>query len=1455
MRSTLVKRREESMTRKAALSLFIACCQVLSGTAPALAQFRAGHAPAGAAPVRAVAPLAAPAPAPVLNPALPGGIRALGGLAAPTLSNPSVAAAAAPAAVAAPAAAAARAAAIPSVLPAAAPAQTGAAAPRASDAALPRDSARSPVSVLQAAGEFANAVSKPAKGSEVAGRSRKVFDGGAKAEGSGAPAVSGLGGVRASGGGPGGLLPSGGGSDDGSPSEGPRSELSFRALKDGSDVLAHLPRTLVVNDAFGGPASDADVRRLQALIDRGVHVVFLTDRPERGAGSADEVLLSRLRPGKDNPVAVASYSGARISFVEAAQGGARWTVASEAGAFEARELERFGAAAAKALSSLRVAGAVEADGSAPFAHTMRLPAGVPAAELEGVRKAFLAKFNASMRASGLPYRAAPDPADPRAAVVRSMSQPLALGRLAKALETRFAAEDLGARGREAQLLAGADLRELVASAPGAVPDAFLKASLAAPEGAAALSDALAAVSGEKALPAAEVSMTDLRSHIDFWKPQFKDAGGKGKSGGLGQFGLYTWKVLHGLLTDFYVDTAQAGKRYPSLKLLLEELDRRWAGATGDKAFDSFRRRKGRDASGEYLRHARTFVTNFWNREVGDFALAKDEIRANLMTEGSVFTSVPLRSPFTGRRYDLGVSVDRVMKLDTARGRELSATVYRFGREEGTEGDTANARAVALAVLRAYGRKGTDLRWHQQSVTGPAISRIVVQVEYLKRSRTYDFSPEELLAIEADGTLTQGPEVLALIAAVEREQGDAAYLKSLKKAGKRAASPSWGGDEWAQKGGALRALFAQYHPAVDRSATGFRGAAGRTAPAEPARPAVLDEPIRFPAEPLPQAVLEDGSNIEGVTAAPRVVFIEDVFEGPASETTVAYVQKLIDRGAHVVFMTARPHMGAGSADEVLLSRLKVSQKNPPIVVSYNGARIALHSHAKDPKPYIADSDAFAPEALAAFKEAAAAVSKELKLVGLAEAAAPSEAAAFQYTLRLPDSLPASELDTARKAVVRRFIGALARAGLSYTLQAHPDDARLLWVRSQPLRLSLERVFEALDTRFKGEDLLANPMTFLVLGDSKRSLKLSTAWPKGVTFRPASGDADVSMQIGVVLGDLTRKPVGVKLGEIRQWDEYWAPMLLRRGGGRPAPGSDAKAGGGTWAADRGYNGPMGMFTGSLFYRLMPALIENIWRGQDRLTTLTQGEKLLRQMWNKPVQHGVFVSRKQAALMQEAGWKERSSGYLERALAIFRETYNRMFEHYSEAAADIMHNLAGLTSDGHSLITVPFVAGNTLYRVLTRLPRLMKHDTPEGRVLTVHAHRTGKQPFEGDGDSVYARTLAMAMLVGFSQPGPDGAWHDGWAEGPRIAKLHVRFEYKDGGLDLYFNPNDFFSVLPNGKLRQGPIVREIANTIERMRADKEFQEHYQAEVEEAKPEDLKKARTAKAKTEGKTKTGGKP
>ncbi|PCI37239.1 MAG: hypothetical protein COB53_07140 [Elusimicrobia bacterium] len=996
--------------------------------------------------------------------------------------------------------------------------------------------------------------------------------------------------------------------------------------------------------------------------------------------------------------------------------------------------------------------------------------------------------------------------------------------------------------------------------PQSVPGVFRNAAVldAADAGTqASLLDAV--VEGSEAAPV-DVSMSNMRQYLDFWRPVLGRSGKTAKSKGntsAGRFGLFTWQVLHDLVTDFYVDTARAGTKYTNFGKFRESLRMRWAGKSKDGKFQRYRgTAKGRTANSEYLRHAERFAENFWQREVGDYRTAQLDIRENLMTEGKVYTQVPLRSPFTGQTYNLGVSIDRVMKIDSAQGRELNATIYRFGKQAATDGDEAQARAVALAVLRGYGRKGLDLKWHQGSIEGPVLARITVQIEYLKRARIFDFTPEELLKIEADGSISQGPKALELVNEIESAQADFKYMASNKKKSKTVASTEWEGSEWDVKGAALSNVFGGYYPDAKTSdrIRPFLSEADALRPQpkdeRPKQIEILDSKIDWPANAIvPDPIDEDGTQIQDdIEATPRVVFIEDVFDAPAREATVDRVQRLINAGAHVVFMTARPHKGPNSADTILLDRLKVGQANPVMVVSHNGGRIALHSRAKVSKPYIEDSRAFTKENLKTFGEVADTLSGDL------ETEFEVEASPFQYDMWIPDSVSDKNLASVRSKLIRGFNASMKAEGLQYTIQKHPDNPRQLWVRSQPMRVSLNRVFQAIDKRFAGEELLTRPETFLVIGDSKRSLKLSKAWPKLTTFRSAKNESEIFDYLGNVLGDRKQKQVGVKLGEIRSYSEFWEQMLERRAGNFGSGGHQSAS---MTEEERRYHGPLAMFTGSIFYKLMPELFENVWRGQARNTSRSHAMKRLRDMWRSPEKEGVFVSKRQAIVMSEPGWKTRSRGYLDRALALFGEIYDRTFEHYSDTASDIMHNMAALATDRQSLITLVFKSGGKIYKVFTRLPRLMKHDTEAGRVLSVIAYRTGKEPFEGDGGGIYAKTLAMAVLAGFAQPGNDGQWHDGWAQGPRIAKLHIRLEYKQGARDLYFDPSDFFKIMPNGSYRQGVVVKEIANTIERMRADEEFQEHFKAENEKATDEEVKEAKkkaTAAAKKAAVLKKGGK-
>jgi len=244
----------------------------------------------------------------------------------------------------------------------------------------------------------------------------------------------------------------------------------------------------------------------------------------------------------------------------------------------------------------------------------------------------------------------------------------------------------------------------------------------------------------------------------------------------------------------------------------------------------------------------------------------------------------------------------------------------------------------------------------------------------------------------------------------------------------------------------------------------------------------------------------------------VVFLLDVFDKPASEKTIQYIDKLVDAGVHVVFLTWRPHKGAGSADEILLSGLKHSRTNPILVVSYNGGRIALHSKAQNPTPVTPDAGAFRAENIEFFRGINAKVQKALGLSGLDEQALPAVENALTYMVRLPDSMGDLEAFMVRARLISRYNQALRGAGLPYKMEAHPDDARLARMASLPMRFSIDRVMDALDQQFRGEGLADNPSKFLLLTDSKKSPRLSLSFPPQVEIQVVGNAEDVENAIG-------------------------------------------------------------------------------------------------------------------------------------------------------------------------------------------------------------------------------------------------------------------------------------------------------------------------------------------------------
>src|SRR5262249_38685530 len=140
--------------------------------------------------------------------------------------------------------------------------------------------------------------------------------------------------------------------------------------------------------------------------------------------------------------------------------------------------------------------------------------------------------------------------------------------------------------------------------------------------------------------------------------------------------------------------------------------------------------------------------------------------------------------------------------------------------------------------------------------------------------------------------------------------------------------------------------------------------------------------------------------------------------PASPQTVQYIEKLLDSGVHLVFLTWRPQKGPGSAEEILLSQLKQHRSNPIMVVSFNGGKISLHGRAANPKSIIEDVGGFTEEQLSGIRKIAPKVQKALGLSEvLEEQALPSVESAFSYVVELPASVAKADLPLLRAKMIR------------------------------------------------------------------------------------------------------------------------------------------------------------------------------------------------------------------------------------------------------------------------------------------------------------------------------------------------------------------------------------------------------------------------------------------------------
>jgi len=266
-------------------------------------------------------------------------------------------------------------------------------------------------------------------------------------------------------------------------------------------------------------------------------------------------------------------------------------------------------------------------------------------------------------------------------------------------------------------------------------------------------------------------------------------------------------------------------------------------------------------------------------------------------------------------------------------------------------------------------------------------------------------------------------------------------------------------------------------------------------------------------------------------------------------------------------------------------------------------------------------------------------------------------------------------------------------------------------------------------------------------------------------------------------------------------------------------------------------LSMFVGTVINRLMAKIYENIRNGQHQFTATPWAlQKQLEAMWRKPIENGVYVNKKLAIALATTP-SEVKRGYLEKASAFVSNFYSRELANYPAAAAHVELNLVSLNTDRKSSIMLEFKSNATgkIYKIYTRIPRVMRQRTGDGVTLTAYGYRTGKETAD-EGEEFLSRMYALALLKGHARKGPDGKWHQGAPDGPVITKLVVQFERHTSARIKVYAASEFEMLEENGML-EGPIVREITSAIERMEADPEYQQYYKEHEEEATKEDLKK------------------
>ncbi|MDE2292806.1 MAG: hypothetical protein KGL53_12050, partial [Elusimicrobia bacterium] len=325
------------------------------------------------------------------------------------------------------------------------------------------------------------------------------------------------------------------------------------------------------------------------------------------------------------------------------------------------------------------------------------------------------------------------------------------------------------------------------------------------------------------------------------------------------------------------------------------------------------------------------------------------------------------------------------------------------------------------------------------------------------------------------------------------------------------------------------------------------------------------------------------------------------------------------------------------------------------------------------------------------------------------------------------------------------------------------------------------------------------------------------------------------LDALLGNAALEKVSVLRSQLRAYSE-WLDARARWGGSpRGRGGFDATSG----ARSGRYYRDLGFFRGIIMYDLMGRLYHLLRKGQYAEASPEAAVDMLERMWRNPRANGVRISDEMDAslrsLRRTAWGRQMMNGYFDTARTWVRNYYKRNLPNFPAGVSEkVVGTMINLARDSKNSVTLeyasPYTGRRYMIHALPARAHLERDD--KGYLLVAHVYRTGKEPYESEfEDSVETNLMGAVMLAGYGEKRADGRWYVNDEPNPRVK---VVFHYMTRDLSRIMTPEQLEE--------QGG---EVTTLIEKMQADKEFQEHW-AEQEEMNSRMSSGAAKAKAAAE---------